>query len=229
MFCFNITFEINIHSVISEDNACSLLISLKYEPSSSRENLTSGFSTRVDSNQPAQPQKLAEWLEISDIETRDITLSMQQTTKVLCRSAGWYAPLLFAYGINKFSHDMAQLSYASGLLLSYFYALNLSIIMILSFWTQRPEWVVGLGDVAGQLPVPGCSTTLEYGRAWACCACNRCGTDGLFFGCFFVILSILSSFSNASSVGRRLDILKYCGLGRYNPAAVVSYYQRHAR
>ena len=75
MFCFNITFEINIHSVISEDNACSLLISLKYEPSSSRENLTSGFSTRVDSNQPAQPQKLAEWLEISDIETRDITLS----------------------------------------------------------------------------------------------------------------------------------------------------------
>ena len=34
---------------------------------------------------------------------------------------------------------------------------------------------------------------------------------------FFFISSILSSFSNASSLGRRLDILKYCGLGRYNP------------
>ena len=45
--------------------------------------------------------------------------------------------------------------------------------------------------------------------------------------CFFVFSSILSSFSNASSVGRRLDILKYCG--RYNLAAVVSYYRRRAR
>ena len=40
--------------------------------------------------------------------------------------------------------------------------------------------------------------------------------------------SILSSFSNASSPGRRLDILKYCGLGRYNPTVVVSYYWRRA-
>ena len=51
-------------------------------------------------------------------------------------------------------------------------------------------------------------------------------------GCFiyiFFISSILSSFSNASSVGRLLDILKYCGLGRYNPAVVVSYYRRRAR
>ena len=36
-------------------------------------------------------------------------------------------------------------------------------------------------------------------------------------------------FSNASSVGRQLDILKYCGLGRYHPAVVVSYYRRRAR
>ena len=53
-----------------------------------------------------------------------------------------------------------------------------------------------------------------------------------FFFCFFFfffILSILFSFSNASSLGRRLDILKYCGLGRYNPTVVVSYYMRRAR
>ena len=50
-----------------------------------------------------------------------------------------------------------------------------------------------------------------------------------FVSFFFVISSILSSFSNASSIGRLLDILKYCGLGRYNPAVVVTYYRRRAR
>ena len=40
---------------------------------------------------------------------------------------------------------------------------------------------------------------------------------------------ILSSFSNTSSVVRQLDILKYCGLGRSNPAVVVNYYRRRAR
>ena len=81
-------------------------------------------------------------------------------------------------------------------------------------------------------------TTLAYSREGACCACRRCGTGGLF--CFFLfcfvfvvvgffvlfISSILSSFSDASSLGRELDILKYCGLGRYNPTVVVSYYYR---
>ena len=55
------------------------------------------------------------------------------------------------------------------------------------------------------------------------------GWVGFFCVCFFFILSILSSFSNVSSVGRWLDILKYCGLGCYNPAVVVSYYQGRAR
>ena len=40
--------------------------------------------------------------------------------------------------------------------------------------------MVGSGDGAGQLPVPGRPTTLEYGRAGACCACSRCGAGGLF-------------------------------------------------
>ena len=48
--------------------------------------------------------------------------------------------------------------------------------------------------------------------------------------CLIIILiySTLSSFPNASSVGRRLDILKYGGLGHYNPAVVASYYWRRA-
>ena len=52
------------------------------------------------------------------------------------------------------------------------------------------------------------------------------GRVGFFY---FFISSILSSFSNASSLGRQLDILKYCGFGCYNPTVVVSYYERRAR
>ena len=78
----------------------------------SQENLSLGFATRIDSNQPAQPQKLAKRLEISDIASRGIILSRQWTTKVLirlCGWAGWSSPLLFAYGKNRFSYDVAQI------------------------------------------------------------------------------------------------------------------------
>ena len=109
--------------------------------------------------------------------------------------------------------------------------------------------MVGSGGGAGQLPVSGRPTTLEYCRQGLLCLQQV--RDGwavffvVFFFCcffflfffffffcvcvcvcvcllllFFVISSILSSFSNASSAGRQLDILKYCGLGRYNPAVV---------
>ena len=57
-------------------------------------------------------------LAISAIARRGIILSRQQTTKVLirlCRCAGWPAPLLFVYGINRFSHDMAHMSGIYGL------------------------------------------------------------------------------------------------------------------
>ena len=51
-------------------------------------------------------------LKISDIETKSIKLSRQRKTKALIRlrgCTGWSAPLLFAYGINRFSHDVAHL------------------------------------------------------------------------------------------------------------------------
>ena len=60
------------------------------------------FPTWPDTNSPAQPQKLAS-LEISAIESRDIILSKQRTTKALIRlhgCAGWTAPLWFAYDIR---------------------------------------------------------------------------------------------------------------------------------
>ena len=78
-----------------------------YNWASSRENLSSGFAIRVDSNRPAQLQEL-----ISDIETRGIILSMKRTTKVLIRlrrCAGWSAPLLFAYGLNRFPRYVAHM------------------------------------------------------------------------------------------------------------------------
>ena len=48
---------------------------------------------------------------MSDIASRGI-ISRQQTTKALIGlhgSAGWSAALLFTYGINRLSHDLAQL------------------------------------------------------------------------------------------------------------------------
>ena len=47
-----------------------------------------------------------------DIESSGIILSKQRITKALIRlhgCAGWSVPLLFAYGINRFSHDVAHL------------------------------------------------------------------------------------------------------------------------
>ena len=51
-------------------------------------------------------------LESSDKTTRGIILSRQRTTKVLIRlrgCAGWSAPLLFAYVLNRFSHDVTPI------------------------------------------------------------------------------------------------------------------------
>ena len=63
---------------------------------------------------PACSATEASWsLEIFGLASIDIILFRQRTTKVLIRlrrCAGWSAPLLFAYGINRFSHDVAEMS-----------------------------------------------------------------------------------------------------------------------
>ena len=61
---------------------------------------------------PACSETQASWsLEIS-ITSRGIILSKQRTTKALNRLRGcavWSALLLFAYSINRFSHDVADI------------------------------------------------------------------------------------------------------------------------
>ena len=61
---------------------------------------------------PACTANETSWgLEISAIASRGIILSRQQTTKGLIRQrgcAGWSAPLLFTYDINRFCHDVAH-------------------------------------------------------------------------------------------------------------------------
>ena len=65
--------------------------------------MSSGVSVQVRLK-PACAATEASWrLEISAIESRDIILSKQRTTKALIRlrgCAGWSAPLLFAYDIR---------------------------------------------------------------------------------------------------------------------------------
>ena len=74
--------------------------------------------------------------------------------------------------------------------------------------------------------MPGRPTTLHIvGQGPAVLAAGA-GQVGCFF--YFFISSILSSFSDASSLGRRLDILKYCGLGHHNPTVVVSNCRKRA-
>ena len=56
--------------------------------------------------------QMSESHDIADKETRHIILSRQRTTKALIRLRGcadWSAPLLFAYGLNRFSRDVTQL------------------------------------------------------------------------------------------------------------------------
>ena len=71
-----------------------------------------GVCDQVRLNRPAQLQRLVKSLEISAVTSRSVKLSRQRTKKALIRRrgcAGWFAPFLFAYGINMFSHDVAQI------------------------------------------------------------------------------------------------------------------------
>ena len=60
-------------------------------------------------------------LEILDLASIGIILSRQRTTKVLsdCADAQADLRLLFAYGVKRFSHDVAQISAGVGVSLSY--------------------------------------------------------------------------------------------------------------
>ena len=73
----------------------------------------------------------------------------------------------------------------------------------ISIKNQIQAWVVGLGDGAGQLLVPGYHATFAYSRARACCACSRCGMGGLYF---YYFIFHLSSISNVLSFGRQLNM-----------------------
>ena len=78
---------------------------------------------------------------------------------------------------------------------------------------------VGLSQGKYLSPRP---TTLAYDRAGPAVLAAVAGRVGCFFFIFSSRLSYLP-------FGRWLDILKYCGLGSYNPTVVASYYQRRAR
>ena len=101
--------------------------------------------------------------------------------------------------------------------------LTQDITMLLGSFQCRG--VLLLWHMVGQGPA-----MLAAGAGWVGCFlfCFGFFIIIIIFFFFFFISPILSSFSNASSLGRRLDILKYCGLGRYNPTVVAGYYRRRA-
>ena len=75
-----------------------------------------GVSDQVRHKPVCAATEASQSLEILDIASMDIILSNQRTTKALIRlrgCAGWSAPLLFAYGKNRFSNDVAQITVCS--------------------------------------------------------------------------------------------------------------------
>ena len=68
-----------------------------------RQNVSSGVSNQARHKQACTATETSLSLEISAIESRDIILSKQRTTKALIRLRGcasWSVPLLFAYDIR---------------------------------------------------------------------------------------------------------------------------------
>ena len=80
--------------------------------------------------------------------------------------------------------------------------------------------MVGSGDGFGSFQCRGVLLLWHMvGQGPAVLAAGAGRVDCFIF--LFFISSFLFSFSNASSLRRRLDILKYYGLGRYNLTVVV--------
>ena len=78
----------------------------------SHENMSSGIFDQVRFKPACSATETSKNLECWDKAGIHIILSKQRRTKVLIRlrgCAGWSAPLLFAYGIKQFSHDLAHL------------------------------------------------------------------------------------------------------------------------
>ena len=71
-----------------------------------------GVSDLVRLKPACSGKEASKGLEISAIASRGIILSRQRTTKALIRLrrwAGWSVPLLYAYGKNRFSHDVTHI------------------------------------------------------------------------------------------------------------------------
>ena len=88
-----------ITPVIDETNANFYKYHSLFNWALSRENLSSGFPTKWDSNQSPQLKRLARKNELSFVASWGMVLSKRRITKALIRlrgCAGWSAPLLFA-------------------------------------------------------------------------------------------------------------------------------------
>ena len=80
--------------------------------STSRKKPVFGVCDQLRLKPSCSADKTSLGLDISAIASRGIIQSSQRTTKALIRlrgCAGRSAPLLFAYGINRFSYNVAQI------------------------------------------------------------------------------------------------------------------------
>ena len=103
---------------------------------SSWENVSSGVSDQVRHKPTCSTTKTSQSLEISAIESRDIILSMQQTTKALITLS---APLLFAYDIRhifSWPGSIITSKVQGGVALWLWHSLDFSINFFHQTWEQ---------------------------------------------------------------------------------------------
>ena len=99
-------------SLISSKWSSSVINEWDINWASTRQNLSSGFLTKRDSNQSPQLQRLARNFKISLVASLEMILSKTRITKALISlrgCAGWSAALFFANPEDRFSRVEAQL------------------------------------------------------------------------------------------------------------------------
>ena len=104
----------------------------------SRENLSLGFATSSDSYQPAKLMRLARVLKFQLKQIAVFYYPGSEQQQILRGYTGWSAPLLFAYGISRFSHDMAHMALLHFYIGQFYGMLSINLWVSLTF--QSNYW-----------------------------------------------------------------------------------------
>ena len=137
-------------------------------------------------------------LDILDIETKGIILSKQRITKALIRlrgCTGWSAPLLFAYVINRFPHDVAHILSDTLLHGSQFFSLKkgfhrLICAFVVRIWQKQVfSWHGSFATIKKNIFTFSCALCMSSLDAWTRCNEQLPDAQAIFCMAFIVLRS----------------------------------------